>query len=71
MPRLEGSVEALIEDVKAGRHEFTKETNKDCAHILNHRDLNVSHTPGNLRCFDCYNGILTLSSLLQHTSDFW
>jgi len=56
MPWLEGSVEALIEDVKAGPHEFTKETNKECALIMNHPELKMSELPGNLKCFNNYNG---------------
>ena len=59
MPWLEGSVEALIEDVKAGPHEFTKKTNEDCALIMNHPELNISELPGNLACFDSYNGKVT------------
>ena len=57
--RLEGSVEALLDDIKSGHHEFTKETNEDCALIMNHPELNISELPGNLACFDSYNGEVT------------
>jgi len=57
IPLLEGSVEALLDSIEAGPNKFTKETNEDCARLLSHRDLNESELPGNLRCFNSYNGI--------------
>jgi len=51
-------VGALIENAKAVPHTLTKETNENCARILNHSELNASGLPGILRCYDSYNGII-------------
>lgn len=54
--RTEESLEALIGSVKAASHMFTKDTNRLCALILNHCELNLSKLPANLQCFESYNG---------------
>jgi len=55
-PRTDDSLEALIESIKVAPHEFTTETNRNCARILNHGELDLSKLPGSLRCFESYNG---------------
>jgi len=40
----------------AGRSEFPVETNKKCAAISSHAELNVSALPMNLKRFKSYNG---------------
>jgi len=49
----EGSVEAIIESIRAPR-VFTKDTNKACARVLNL--LNASDYLWHLPCFNSYNG---------------
>ena len=53
--RVETVIDA-IERVKNEPHEFSKDTNRDIAIILNHPMLNPSALPGNMELFDKYNG---------------
>jgi hypothetical protein len=46
----------VIERVKAGPQELSKNTSKDMAIILNHPELSQSALPRNLQCFKNYNG---------------
>ena len=75
VPPADESLEALVESVKAAPYRFTKETNRNCARILNHCGLNPSKLPENLRCFDCYNGtakcILRTFVTVYKTSTFF